>query len=196
MRSFARFLVVAVLFGAAGVGLFHLASPANETNVDGPADPILRARREVLGLLRRWGLIKKPLFPGYDPWLPSCFVSEWLEDGPDGGRVVSARLSRTTEPVYRGLFWVVGDRVTVRMEEFLEPDREVRRLRLGYVANGRRYIAGERRFEACARDYLVSGFVPRTSEGYYAEEIGPQGEARILCSRGTDALDRVLGLDR
>jgi hypothetical protein len=172
-------------------GVLYFAFPANETEADGPADPILNARRDALGVLRKIGLVRKRFFLEHDPWLPSAYGSRWMDEE----KRVTARVSRVSEPVYRGLFWRVGERVSVRMEEFREPYRDMRVLRLGYVADGRRFIAGESRFEAGARAFEVTGFVPAGTEGYFAEEVDAAGETRILCSLGTAELARVLGQD-
>ncbi len=191
MRRWATVLAVGVVAVALAVVGLCLALPGNETEVQGAADPILGIRREAIGLLRAIGLMEGPVFICPDRWLPSAGGSEWMSPGTKD--VVAARLSRLAEPVYRGLLWVVGDRVTVRMEEFEEPERDVRLMRLGYVRNGRMVIAGEARFEAGARDRRVSGFVPRDSAGYFVEEVDAAGQTHEVCSWGTDELDRVLG---
>lgn len=190
MRRWATIPAIGVVAVALAVAGLYLALPANETETQGAADPILGLRRQAIGLLRAIGLVEGPVgFFDTDPWLPSAGGSEWMRPGTKD--IVAARLSRLAEPVYRGLLWVVGDRVTVRMEEFEEPERDVRLLRLGYVRDGRKLIAGEARFEAGARDRRVSGFVPRASAGYFAEEVDAAGDV-WRCSWGTDELSRVL----
>jgi hypothetical protein len=92
------------------------------------------------------------------------------------------------EPVYRGLLQVVGDRVTVRMEEFDPPGRDVCAVRLGYVRDGQVFVAAEARFDAGTHDRSVTGFVPRDAEGWFTEEIDAEGQAIELCSHGTDAM--------
>lgn len=178
--------------GALATGALYLVLPGNETQADGAAGPILGLRKHAMRLLSAVGLAeRRRFFLGADPWLPSGVCSEWMRAGTKD--VVAARLSRHAEPVYRGLFRVLGDRITIRMEEFEEPERDVKLMRLGYVRAGRKVIAGEARFEAGVRDRRVTGFVPRDSAGYFAEEVDAAGQTHGICSWGTDELDRVLG---
>ena len=195
MRAVGRFVAATVLVGALAAGALYLVLPGNETQADGAADPILGLRKQAMRLLSAVGLAKSGCgLLGGDPWLPSGSFSEWMREGTRD--VVAARLSRHAEPVYRGLFWVVGDRITIRMEEFEEPERDVRLMRVGYVSAGRKVIAGEARFEAGVRDRQVTGFVPRDSEGYFAEEVDAAGGIHGVCSWGTAELGRVLDQTR
>jgi hypothetical protein len=198
MRGVLKFVVVAVVLASAAVAVMYVALPGNQAATDGPADPILTLRRPALRALRWAGFAPSGggFFFWFDAWLPSGYCSEWQEPMADGSRRTTARLSRSAEPVYRGLFWPVGDRITIRVEEFEEPEADVRLLRLGYVRDGRVLTSGEVRFDAGALDRQVSGFVPRDADGWFAVEIDGRGGIHGVCSHGTAEMDRILASRR
>jgi len=193
MRGVLKFLVVAVVVASAGVALLYVVLPGNQAATDGPADPILKLRRPVLRVLRWAGVDHSGagLF-WFDSYLPSGNCSEWSSPGSDGTPHVTARLSRSLEPVYRGLLWRIGDRVTIRMQEFEEPENDVRSLRLGYVRDGEVFTAGESHFGSNTRDRQVTGYVPGDADGWFAVETDAQGNTHSLCSHGGDEMERVL----
>lgn len=193
VRWVLKFLVAAAVIASAGGAVLYLVLPGNHTATEGAADPIIGLRRPVLRALRWAGIDhSRGGFFWFDAWLPSGYSSEWQEPLSDGARRTTARLSRSAEPVYRGLFWVIGDRITIRMEEFEEPEIDVRALRLGYVKDGQVFTAAEATFDGGARDRVVAGYVPRGAEGWFAVEIDARGDHHDLCSHGTDEMNRVL----
>ena len=159
MKTFLRILVVVLLIAGLGTSIVYLVVPANENPGDGPADPILAVRRPVLTWLRDVGVVDGPIFIAPDPWLPSGFSTE----------TEAETMTCKREPVFRGLFWPVGMRITVRTEP-------VRSLRLSYVKAGRKIVSGEGQDQ-------VTGFVPRSATGYLVEEL-EQGMARRQWSWG------------
>ena len=160
MKGTLRIAAAVLLIAGVGIGVLYLAVPASRSPDDGPADPILAVRRPVLTWLRDVGVVDEPVFIAPDPWLPSGFSSE-----TDAETMTCKR-----EPVFRGLFWPVGMRITVR----LQPQRSL--LRLSFVEAGQKIVSGE----GVAQ---VTGFVPRSATGYLIEELD-QGLAQRQWSWG------------
>src|SRR4029453_5073975 len=95
-------------------GVLWVAFPARIEEPDGPADPILPARRFVLGVLRHVGVVDEPFFSP-DPLLPSAPSSTaWSgAEGPDVAREMGTWTSVRwrVAPVSRALLVPVGFRV-------------------------------------------------------------------------------------
>jgi hypothetical protein len=162
MGAAGRWLLGAVVVGAAAVGVLYLAVPANETAAEGPADPILGIRRPVVRALEFLGILKfDERFP--NPYLP-C--------------------GRRTEPVYRGLFWPVGHRVTRRVTD--HNDLGMRSARLCYAAGNERFVAAEDESPA-GRSVVLTGYVPLEARGYWTEITSADG--RVLSVNGSGDID-------
>jgi hypothetical protein len=167
------------------VGALFVAVPANTRAEEGPADPILDARRSVLGFLRTVGIVDPPHFFGGGGYLPTVGGSEFGEDGPDGVYAVSQRMEIQREPVYRGVLWPVGDRIIYRTTLLGDYRSNRRALLLCYVENGTKFVVGESTVESGALDrsencWEVRGYVPRSASGYWVEEIDENGGVRSL----------------
>lgn len=147
---------------AIATGILYFAVPANETVEQGPADPLLWARRPLIRTLKAAGLLKfDERFP--NPYLPSA----------------SAR----TEPVYRGLLWPVGLRVTRRVRLYEGDPGSLRSIRLCYAVGGERFVAAEND-KPGERSGEVSGFVPRSARGYWTERTDEKGEVHAVWGCG------------
>ncbi|MHC4137851.1 MAG: hypothetical protein ACYS0K_23155 [Planctomycetota bacterium] len=166
MKRLACFLLVVILGSASGAWLLGLAP--NRMAEDGPADPLLELRRPVMAFLSWAGLAPTHGLFRPSPWLP---YSEkwrwWFEDQ------LREKTELTKEPVYRSLFWPVGDRISVRSLSFGENAQRCGALRLCYVEDGRKVVAGT---GTGGPDARVSGFVPRSASGLLVEEMKGNGE--------------------
>lgn len=159
---------------AAPVGVLYVAVPPNETPQEGPADPILGLRRTVLLTLQATGLVHGPTF--FDGWyLPTVGGSEIRDGGVDEEGALLWRMEIEREPVYRGVFWRVGYRITYRTTEFGDERNHWQVLRLCYAEDGRRFVAGEGTLEK-GRDHLVKGYVPCSADGYWVEAVDKRGD--------------------
>lgn len=159
-----------------------LALAPNKTPEEGAADPILALRRSALGFLRSIGVVESPSFLG-GGYLPTTGGSEVSSENPDGSSTILGRMEIDREPVYRGLFWVVGDRMTYRTTDFVDPPTARRAIRFCYVENGKKFVVGEStsaRSESPATSWEVQGYVPRSATGYWAEEIDTSGAVHSM----------------
>ena len=165
---------------AAPVGVLYVAVPPHENPEEGPADPILALRRSVLIPLEAVGIIDGPAwFSGW--YLPTVGGSEISEDGPDGEPVVLWRMRIEYEPVYRGLFWHVGDRIKYRTTDFDDERNHWQVLRLCYKEDGEKFVAGEGTLEngmldPDGQDHTVRGYVPCSASGYWVEAVDQNGD--------------------
>lgn len=160
--TFCRTALVVAAGLSLATGIAYLAVPANETAEEGPADPILWVRRPVIKALKAAGLLKfDERFQ--NPYLPT----------PD----------ERTEPVYRGLLWPVGYRVTRRVRLYEGDPGSLRSIRLCYAVGGKRLVAAEdsKPGERCGE---VSGFVPLSARGYWTERTDESGEVHSVWGRG------------
>ena len=162
--------------------------PPNETPEKGPADPIIGLRRPVLNFLRGAGIVRGPgFFSGWD--LPSVGVSNVSKEGPNGERILLSKMEIEREPVYPGVFWLVGYRLTYRMTHFDDERSEWQMLRLCYVKNGTKFVSGEGTVENGMLDpggqrSTVRGYVPRSASGYWVEGVDKHGDVHSQCAWG------------
>jgi len=169
-------MVVAVGFALAlAVGVVHLAVPPNETAEEGCADPFLFVRRPVLKALEALPLLRFRA----KPYLPSVGESMVTEVLPTGEKLPVCNMEVQREPVYRGLAWKVGRRITYRLRYFREHDEDWRAVRLCYVVGGERFVAGENTAPE-ANLAEVSGFVPSSDRGVWVEYTDGNGEVHGL----------------
>jgi hypothetical protein len=178
---FARILAVAVGALVVLVGALYVAVPPNVGVDDGAADPILFLRRPVFRVLDAIGVVhvsaRRP-----NRYLPSRFGVTAHEELASGERRLISKEAWRNEPVYRGLFWSVGSRVTYRIR-FPGSDPESREaLRLCYLSGGRRSVAAQVRWDAASAE--VTGFVPAAASGYWVEQVGRDGRAEPLAGWG------------
>jgi len=153
-------LGIAVALSVAG-GILYFAVPANRMAEDGPADPILGVRRPVVRALQAVGILKfDERFP--NPYLPTC---SW-------------------QPVYRGVFWPVGWRVTKRVTDY--NDVGMRSARLCYAVGSERFVAVENE-NAEGPSVDLTGFVPLSARGVWTEITGADG--RVRCVQGSGHVD-------
>jgi hypothetical protein len=178
VKEIGRALLILAGVASIGVGVLYLAVPPNETAEEGAADPIRRVRRPVVRLLRRLGFgVDRGLRSGSSTW------------GPEG--TVDGGMQWKRETVYRGLFWPVGSRVTVRY--FSTGPSPRRALRLCYVGHGERAVAAEATpanglLSPDGRDGRVTGFIPAAATGVWTEEEDLAGAVHGL--NGTGDIDR------
>jgi len=164
----ARVVALVVL----AVGVMFLALAPNTTPEEGAADPILELRRSALGFLRAIGVVESPSFFFGGGYLPTTGGAEVGLD------TIEWRMEIDREPVYRGLFWVVGDRMTYRTTDFVDPPTTRRALRFCYFENGKKFVVGESTSalsESPATSWEVQGYVPRSATGYGVEEVDANG---------------------
>ena len=165
---------------AAPVGVLYVAVPPNETPDDGPADPILGLRRSVLVPLQVLGITDSPgWFSG--SYLPTVGGSEIRDGGPNGTLLYRMEIER--EPVYRGLFWIVGHRIKYRSTEFDDERNHWEVLRLCYAKDGKKHVAGEGTLEngmldPDGQDHSIRGYVPCSADGYWVEAVDRKGDVR------------------
>jgi hypothetical protein len=133
------------------VAILHVALPANKAADEGPADPILEIRRPVVRALRLLGILR----------FDERFTNKYLPT-PSG----------RTEPVYRGLFWHVGWRITRRVTD--HNDLGMRSARLCYAIGDTRFVAAEDE-DPAGRSVELTGFVPLEARGYWSEITGADG---------------------
>jgi len=164
---------------AAPVGVMYLAVPPNEKPEDGPADPIPGLRRPVLVALRAMGIVDRPArcFSGSESW----------KEGPDGERLRLCKMEIEREPVYRGIFWRVGSRITYRKTYSDDLRCEWQALRLCYTEGGKKFVAGEGTVKngmlaQGGQCNSVHGYVPRSARGYWVEGVDEQG--KVHCQDG------------
>jgi hypothetical protein len=156
VANFARATLVVAVSLVLATGVAYVAVPANETADEGPADPILWARRPIVRALKAAGVLKfDERFQ--NPYLPTP--------------------SERTEPVYRGLLWPVGYRITRQVTD--HNGCGMRSIRLCYAIGRNRYVAAENE-----RPGEVSGFVPLSARGYWTELTDDRGEVHSVTGRG------------
>jgi hypothetical protein len=162
-------------------GVLHVAVPPNETAEEGAADPILFLRRPVLRFLC-WAT------PGWfreRPYLPWDSVVQGFERGPGGEDVLMVSDEIEREPVYRGLFWRVGARMTYRLRHFGEHHEVWRALRLCYAEGDRKFVAGEDRTpDPDGQLDEVTGFVPGAARAHWVEGTDERGDVRCISAWG------------
>lgn len=161
MRIASAVIVVGVALAFA-VGTLYFVVPANEKRDEGPADPILRLRRPMVKALKAVGILRfDERFQ--NPYLPT----------PSCG----------TEPVYRGLLWPVGYRVTRRVRLYEGDPGILCSIRLCYAVGSRRFVAAENNTpgERCGE---VVGFVPLSARGYWTERTDENGEVHSVSGHG------------
>lgn len=178
MRRLLRVLGILAAVVALTVAVLYLFVPANESPEDGSADPVLDVRRPIVGLLRDLGIVQGRVLFFSDPYLPSATRTGYGEPGEPNVVTRSVRVS--WEPVYRGLLWPVGDRVTFRVELRGDDRHELTSMRLWYEEDGRREVAGVGTVENGPGDppvhgATVQGYVPRTATAYGIESVLPDG---------------------
>ena len=83
------------------------------------------------------------------------------------------------EPVYRGLAWPVGLRVSYRLTYFRAHDEVWRAVRLCYAVGDRRVIAAESATPG-PEVAEVTGFVPSSARGAWVEYTDDKGEVHGL----------------
>jgi len=158
-----------------------VAFPARIEEPDGPADPILPARRFVLGVLRHVGVVDEPFFSP-DPLLPSAPSSTaWSgAEDPDVAREMGTWTSVRwrVAPVYRALLVPVGFRVELTYET--ADTAEVLCVRLVVQRGRERESVGEsvaRECGSCAstNQWTVRGYVPMSVDGWGFEVLGVGG---------------------
>lgn len=181
MGAVARWLVIGLACLAAIVGVLYVVVPPNETSAEGRADPILFLRRPVVRALIWTGALKGPgLFVDRYPHLPTTGGYEWSgpKTDPRGEDVQDGKVEVLKEPVYRGLLWLVGHRITYRRIQHGAPDGYCV-IRLGYVAGSRRVVAAENPSpDPAAPRSEVSGFVPLAARGFWVECSDGKGNTR------------------
>jgi len=190
MRTVGPWVVGFLLALALAVGVLYVAAPANETAEDGLADSILWLRRPVIRALVRAGIVEGPGLFGGHPWLPTVGGLETSKDGPAGEQILTSEMRIEIEPVYRGLLWPVGDRITCRQTLFDDFHETWRSLRLCYAVGAERFVAAETRTpETAGQPAEVSGFIPRSARGYWVERSDETGEMQWMDGWGeTDPL--------
>jgi hypothetical protein len=156
-----RWLLGSVLALAAGALVLYVALPANEQADEGPADPILHIRRPVVRALKFLKILK----------FDERFVNPYLPTGRE-------------EPVYRGIFWPVGWRMTRRVTD--HNGLGMRSARLCYAVGSERFVAAE---DESPRGPSVelTGFIPLSARGYWTEMTSEDG--RVLSVNGSGDID-------
>ena len=178
MKRFSFAVAILAFVLAAFVGLLYLAVPPNEMPEEGLADPFISVRRPVLAFLRAVGIVHGPTF--FTGWyLPTAGGSKIWDGGSNGTLLCKMEIAR--EPVYRGIFWLVGYRITYRKTHFDDERSEWQVLRLCYSENGRKFVAGEGTVENGMLDpggqhNTVRGYVPRSASGYWVEGVDKHGD--------------------
>ncbi len=163
MATAGRWLLGSILALAAAALLLYVALPANETADEGPADPILRIRRPVVRALKFLEILKfDERFP--NPYLPT----------PSG----------RSGPVYRGLLWPVGWRMTRRVTD--HNGLGMRSARLCYAVGSERFVAAEAD-DPKGPSVDLAGFVPLSARGIWTEFTSADGNIR--CVQGSGDVD-------
>lgn len=169
---------MAGLVVAVAVGVLYLAVQSNKTAEQGPADPILSVRRPIIKALIWAGIVEGPGWFSGHPYLPTVGGSDTSEKGP-AGEDIPSEMRIEMEPVYRGLLWPVGDRVTYRLRLLGEYRETWRAVRLCYNIDGQRFVAAEDATPDPGGQLAeVSGYVPRSARGYWVERTDDKGELR------------------
>jgi hypothetical protein len=159
-----------------------LRLPAHRMPSDGAADPFLLVRRPVLKALaavcgRR----------GEDEDLPSAGDVQAYDVLPTGEKLALEQ-HWEREPVFRGPFCKVGDRITFRVTDMRSPPRvESRRLRISYVpgaaaSGAKRIVVAESVFDPSLTQ--VTGFVPESATGIRVECVDAAGKSRSVIAWG------------
>lgn len=185
MRCLLRILGILVAVVALTIAALYLFIPAHERPEDGSADPVLGVRRPIVGLLRDLGIARGRVLFFRDPLLPSATGTTYYKPGrsptdSDEEGNVARKVSVQWEPVYRGLLWPVGDRVTYRNEFLGDDRREIRSMQLWYEEGGRREVAGVGTVEnghvdPSGHGASVQGYVPRTATAHGVEIVLSDG---------------------
>jgi hypothetical protein len=176
----ARLLLKILLVAAVAVGLslalLLLLFPAHRLPADGDADPALGLRRAVIGFLADTGISNPDAGPLWgDPRLPFEMRAET--------RDTVTELRR--EPVYRGLLWLVGQRVTIRRREPAGASTPGRVLRIACSVGGERETVVERGEPGAGSPdeavvWELCGFVPERASELWLEEELPGGARHML----------------
>lgn len=192
MKTLGRWLVVVALVLAAVVGVLYLLVPANKTAADGPADPIRSLRRPIVKALIWAGIVEGPGWFGGHPYLPTVGGSDTSEKDPAGEDIPTSQMRIEMEPVYRGLLWPIGDRITYRLKLFGDYREIWRAVRLCYNLDGERFVAAENATPDPGGQLAeVSGYVPRSARGYWIERTDDKGEIHAIDGWGdTDTHSR------
>lgn len=163
MAITSRSLLGSILAVAVAALALYVAFPANETADEGPADPILGIRRPVVRALKFLRILK----------FDERFANRYLPT-PSG----------RTEPVYRGLLWPVGWRITRRVTD--HDDLGMRSARLCYAVDNTRFVAAEDD-DPRGPSVELTGFIPLSARGYWTEMTSEDG--RVLSVNGSGDID-------
>jgi hypothetical protein len=161
------------------IAVAYLVVPANEIAAEGPADPLLSIRRPVIKALIWAGILSGPgLFFDRFPYLPTRGGYEWSKPGSAGEYIPTGKVEVTKEPVYRGLLWPVGHRITYCRTTPAAGDGYCA-VRLCYVEGSRTVVAAESPYAGPdARRSEVSGFVPSSARGFWVDCANDKGDVR------------------
>ena len=176
MKALGRWALVVAVAIAVVVGVLYVAVPPNRTAQEGPPDPILSVRRPVIKALIWAGIVEGPGWFGGHPYLPTIGGSEGFEPTTSANEQgpPAWRMEIEMEPVYRGIFWPVGDRITYRRRLFGENRESWRSIRLCYAEGDREHVAGTN--DAPEPQLAeVTGYVPRSARGYWVESTDDKG---------------------
>ena len=190
MRRFFRWTAILVGVGVVALAVLWFAMPARERPEDGEADPILWLRRPIVKTLYRTGLVSHNAF-GYDEWIPSEPSSEsWSGTEASETATEWSRVAYGVEPVYRGLVWRAGFRVTVKVDQRTALPATLSHLRLLYdPGSGPVGIAdggpGERMPDGRTTRYAVRGYVPAEARRFGFVEVDAAGKESEFDGWGT-----------
>lgn len=178
MRTVAGAFIAVGFVVAFVVGVIHVAVPPNESAEEGSADRFLFVRRPVIKALHAVGFLDQR---SARSCLPSVSDQTTTEGLPTGEELPVCELEVNREPVYRGLLWKVGRRITYRLRYFREWRENWRAVRLCYAVSGRRFVAAENTtLEPGGQLAEVSGFVPSSARGFWVEYTDDKGEVHGL----------------
>ncbi len=175
VKTVAGVVIVVGFVLAFVVGVIHVAFPPNETVEEGSADLFLFVRRPVLKALEALPLVRFRA----KPYLPSVGESMVTEVLPTGEKLPVCKMEVKREPVYRGLFWNVGRRISYRLGYLREHDEDWRAVRLCYAVGTERFVAAENTKPA-PELAEVSGFVPSHARGVWVEYTDGKADVHSL----------------
>lgn len=186
-RLFKGLWILAATAGCLACVLYVVVGP-NPALEDGDADPILAVRRPIIEILSGLGVRVSRRYNNRQ--LPSGRRATCRRQTASGDYEKFFESRWMCEPVFRGLFWCVGYRVTFRVDDPAQADSR-RALRLYYQHDETRVLVGTstspRRTDGV---WVVSGFVPDEASGYWAEWKKSNGETDPIEGWGdTDAFD-------
>ncbi len=187
MNRVTKGLFIGLWILAATAGFLYAVVGPNPALEDGDADPILAVRRPIVRILNGLGVLKANRRYN-NRQLPSGRRATVRKETASGEYEEIFASRWTCEPVFRGLFWCVGYRVSFWVEDPAQEDPR-RALRLCYQHDKTCVRVAE---SACPRRsdgaWVVSGFVPDTASGYWVEWKRSNGETDPIESWGdTDA---------